>query len=520
MTAVTYIESTSNGVQLEYTIKPPFLSRDHIFVKFNGVAQPSSAFTFVDDTKVKLVTAAANNVTVRVGRLTPQTVLTDFQPGVVSEEDLDDGYLQLLYIQQELQDKYDEAIADNIATATLIATKNNLAATVNPTVTDDTSKGYVVGSFWHNSVLKSTYRASSVSTGAAVWVLDGRKSKVSTVAPGVTDDSSKGYEIGSHWWDTVLGVISTCTSATVGAATWGSLSPAAISYPLTHTGVVHDKKGSDLTVGATVNLASAGGNYIRITGTGGTISSFGTSPAGSKYTIEFTGASNIITYNDPKIRMPGNVSRTVLIGDVLELRSDGSGNYTLTNLIPHTGREITIPTDHNPVYLESFSGTTVSFLDLTGLIAKYPSYNHYRIDISRFVPVDDDVELYILLDYGSGFLTANYVGLARAYYQTGTFSANGAPTTKMQIMGITTAAWGIGNGTFENSHRCVFELYDVNNVGTLVNMSVLNAIYSNNGIFKHTVTQGVQNSIGKVEGIRFGPTTGNFTIAGKLFGII
>lgn len=47
--------------------------------------------------------------------------------------------------------------------------KSNTNATTNPTVANDQTQGYVVGSFWINTTVPVYYVASSVATGAAVW---------------------------------------------------------------------------------------------------------------------------------------------------------------------------------------------------------------------------------------------------------------------------------------------------------------------------------------------------------------
>jgi hypothetical protein len=47
---------------------------------------------------------------------------------------------------------------------------NNLAATVPPTVTDDASKGYTVGSRWLNLTTEVMWHCVDNTTGAAVWM--------------------------------------------------------------------------------------------------------------------------------------------------------------------------------------------------------------------------------------------------------------------------------------------------------------------------------------------------------------
>ena len=49
---------------------------------------------------------------------------------------------------------------------------DNLAGTVAPTVNNDNTEGYSVGSKWIDTVAQETYRCLDTSTGAAIWVLD------------------------------------------------------------------------------------------------------------------------------------------------------------------------------------------------------------------------------------------------------------------------------------------------------------------------------------------------------------
>ena len=48
-------------------------------------------------------------------------------------------------------------------------TTNNLAATAAPASSDDSSKGYAVGSRWYNTTSKQGYICASAAAGAAVW---------------------------------------------------------------------------------------------------------------------------------------------------------------------------------------------------------------------------------------------------------------------------------------------------------------------------------------------------------------
>lgn len=53
-----------------------------------------------------------------------------------------------------------------------MALKNNLAATADPTSSDDSSLGYEVGSMWVNTTGSKVFTCSDATPGAAVWLGD------------------------------------------------------------------------------------------------------------------------------------------------------------------------------------------------------------------------------------------------------------------------------------------------------------------------------------------------------------
>ena len=123
--------------------------------------------------------------------------------------------------------------------------------------------------------------------------------------------------------------------------------------------------GSDIAVGSTVDLSAADGDYIEITGTGGTITSFGTGDLGVKRTLYFSGASNTITHNATSMICPNGVNMTVLAGEQLVVRSLGSGNWIVElqnkNSTAALGK-LTLAADKLP-YMSST--TAMSLTDLT-----------------------------------------------------------------------------------------------------------------------------------------------------------
>jgi len=102
-------------------------------------------------------------------------------------------------------------------------TKNTAAASA-PTLTSDTTLGYSIGSLWWDSATNTQYVATSVNAGAAAWVaLSSIKNNfTATAAPTVANDASQGYSVGSRWIDTTTGNVYTATSVAAGAAVWSS----------------------------------------------------------------------------------------------------------------------------------------------------------------------------------------------------------------------------------------------------------------------------------------------------------
>lgn len=91
-----------------------------------------------------------------------------------------------------------------------------------------------------------------------------------------------------------------------------------------------------LAAGATTDLSTAAGNLVTLTGTATTINSFGTVSAGLTYYI-ISNAAHTVTYNATSMKLPGGASITLASGDVLEMTSEGSGNWKCVGFQPFAG---------------------------------------------------------------------------------------------------------------------------------------------------------------------------------------
>jgi hypothetical protein len=88
------------------------------------------------------------------------------------------------------------------------------------------------------------------------------------------------------------------------------------------------KLGANIASASTVNLATATGDQVTITGTT-TITSFGTVPAGQMFKLVFAGALTL-THNATSLILFGANLKTQA-GDSIIIVSEGSGNWRLIN---------------------------------------------------------------------------------------------------------------------------------------------------------------------------------------------
>ena len=102
-----------------------------------------------------------------------------------------------------------------------IGEKNNFAASADPSATDDSASGYVVGSQWIDTTNDRSWICVDNTASAAVWLsTDNAKRNVTTTDPGVSDDDSANYSPGSLWVNTTDDRAWICLDASTGAAIW------------------------------------------------------------------------------------------------------------------------------------------------------------------------------------------------------------------------------------------------------------------------------------------------------------
>jgi hypothetical protein len=118
------------------------------------------------------------------------------------------------------------------------------------------------------------------------------------------------------------------------------------------------RKGADVASAATINLSTAAGDFVDVTGTT-TITAITSEAAGIERTVRFTGALTL-THNSTSLILPGGANITTSNGDIAIFRSLGSGNWVCVSVL---GSNI----DTIPVVVGSSDGTKKVRIEADGL---------------------------------------------------------------------------------------------------------------------------------------------------------
>lgn len=121
--AVTENTYTGDGVTVLFSFTFPYLDESHIKVSLNG--NDTTAYTLANATTVQFNSAPAVGVTIRIYRNTDSAnpTATFFPGSAIRASDLNDNFLQAVYINQETRDITVNASAGNIADGSINTAK-------------------------------------------------------------------------------------------------------------------------------------------------------------------------------------------------------------------------------------------------------------------------------------------------------------------------------------------------------------------------------------------------------------
>jgi len=107
----------------------------------------------------------------------------------------------------------------------------------------------------------------------------------------------------------------------------------------TMNGTLLQSQGASIASAATINLATATGNSLTITGSTGPVTSLGTVAAGAVFTLTFA-STPTLTHNATSLILPTGANIVVAAADVAEFTSLGSGNWKCTNYLRASGEAL------------------------------------------------------------------------------------------------------------------------------------------------------------------------------------
>lgn len=277
--ALSSVSYTGDGTTRLFAVTIPYLEKAHVKVYVGGVED--TTFTWTTASSITTTGTPALSAIVLIKRTTPTAPLVDFVDGsTLTESLLDTSNLQNLYVSEETQDAATLSLAldstDNKFNANSKVIKNLGTPVAN---TDAVTKEYVDVTIPAN-VASASASASSASASAI-------SASASAVAAATFDPSA---------YLPIAG---------------GSL-----------TGLLNVNDGADIASATTVDLTTATGNTVRITGTTA-ITAF-TMYAGQQMELVAVGALPL-TYHATTMNINGGVSYTCAAGDRLSVFKDGAG---------------------------------------------------------------------------------------------------------------------------------------------------------------------------------------------------
>lgn len=225
---------------------------------------------------------------------------------------------------------------------------------------------------------------------------------------------------------------------------------------------VNEIKGADIASAATINLTTATGNLVHITGTT-TITAI-TIPSGAERDIVFDGVLTL-THNATTLILPGGVNITTAAGDVATVRGDGVGNARIVNYERASGRALVVTTPG----MVKLAGPTVpsatNTLDfLTTFSANSASYSSFRVVVEGVKPSADDTLLLRLANAG-------VVDSGSKYYESTNGTSDATTATSATFSGAAVGSTGKGLSI----------TMDFMNMSDTVNQKAMSGISANEG---------------------------------------
>jgi hypothetical protein len=308
------------------------------------------------------------------------------------------------------------------------------------------------------------------------------------------------------------------------------------------------RQGADMASASTVDLSTATGDFVNITGTT-TITALGTCRAGIKKTLVFLGVLTF-THNGSSLKLPGNANITTAANDSAEMLSLGSGNWlcvnynyasgsvspfvdstaivvgssdgskqlrlevdglttSTTRVWTATDRDVNIGAGTVWEYITSLTASNSTTLSFNGLSSTYIAY---MFVISNIKPATDNTNLLFRTSTNNG---SSYDSSAGNYkWSNWALAANDTNNQRSDANGTSIEVGNsIGNDTNEHISGRLF----VHNPGdtNYCNFSFQTSYQNATPTFIAEVGSGMRTSTTAINGVQFFFSSGNIT-SGKI----
>jgi len=296
--------------------------------------------------------------------------------------------------------------------------------------------------------------------------------------PALTDNSSL---IPSTRWVTQKAFQTALPAQTLGFLRSDGTNAA---FTQTHTGYAQNEvKGADIASAATINLTTATGNLIHITGTT-TITAI-TIPSGAEREVVFDGVLTL-TYNATTLILPTAANIITAAGDTATIRGDGSGNarvvkYQRANGQPLANAQIG---DHEVIVqtgngrgstntaIRRFStisvnvGTAITYADSATLGASF-TINETGIYAIQYT---DDFGTNVIMGISRNSTTNNAAmngstPAAERIAISGTYSGLGLPSNAVRVTKLTAGDVIRPNDGGSSSNTTTFAFFSIRKIG-------------------------------------------------------
>jgi len=176
------------------------------------------------------------------------------------------------------------------------------------------------------------------------------------------------------------------------------------AFTQTHTGYAQNEvKGADIASAPNINLTTATGNLVHVTGT--TNITAITIPSGAERTVVFDGILTLV--NSASLILPSNANITTAAGDTMRVRGDGL-NARVVSYETFTGRALVVTT---PGLVKIAGPTTPAAAATADFLSLFSgTYDNYRIIIDGITPAADDSLVLRVAVSNAADSTSNYYG--------------------------------------------------------------------------------------------------------------